>query len=49
MHFQNLKHFQNSAIYYLSHNGNDVMIPANLFSCNDLIVEFGKFNVSFFK
>ena len=50
MHVQNLKLFQNHAHYYLSHYGNDVIIPANLFSghVRTLIVEFGKFNVSFF-
>ena len=37
MHIQNLKLFQNPAIYYSHHHGNDVIIPASLYSLGNLL------------
>ena len=47
MHVQNLKLFKNPAIYYLNHHGNDVILPANLFSghLRTLIVKSGKVTI----
>ena len=49
MDVQNLKLFQNPAIYCKYHYGNDVIIPAELFSgrVRTLIAEFMRFTVKF--